>query len=131
MTKYPSSNEVLHAWLRGVNAGRVDDVLALYADEAILLATFSPHAMRTPATRRLYFEQLATRSGLNVSLHEKTLRTQAFAAEIEVLSGIYCFRFEIDAEPFSFEARFSMLVNRAVPQPLFHHHSSQIPRTLT
>jgi hypothetical protein len=46
------------------------------------------------------------------------------------LCGIYCWRFAVDGEPLSFEARFSYFMDTARPRPILHHHSSQIPRML-
>jgi len=37
-----SADATLRAWLRGVNEARVDTVLALYAEDAVLMATFHP-----------------------------------------------------------------------------------------
>jgi hypothetical protein len=125
-----SATAVVHAWMTALNARDLHQVLALYADDAVLLPTFSPHALRTPVDRRRYFEQLTARPGLAVTLHEKTLRVQALGPDLEVASGIYRFQVEIDDEPLVFEARFTFVVAPG-PAPIRHHHSSQIPRTLT
>lgn len=126
-----TAHDVVQSWMSAINARRLDDVLSLYADDAILLPTFSPNAIRTPEARRRYFEQLAARPGLSVSLHEKTLRVQPVVGSIEIASGIYRFHVEIDGEPLVFEARFSFLIDGSQAKPVIHHHSSQIPRTLS
>ncbi|MBX3747211.1 MAG: DUF4440 domain-containing protein [Verrucomicrobiae bacterium] len=128
---YSNAMEVLHAWMGGVNGGQIDDVLGLYADGAVLLPTFSPHAITTEEMRRRYFEQLGARPGLNVSLHQRTVREQPLAGSLRVISGIYCFRMEIDGELLGFEARFSYVVDPGASRPILHHHSSQIPRNLS
>lgn len=115
--------------MAALNARDLAQVLALYAEDAVLLPTFSPHALRTPADRRRYFEQLTVRPGLAVTLHAKTLRVLAIAPDLEVASGIYRFQVEIDDEPLVFEARFTFVVSPG-SAPVRHHHSSQIPRTL-
>jgi hypothetical protein len=126
-----SARDVVHAWMNALNARQIDTVLALYAEDAVLLPTFSPHTLHTAAGRRGYFELLAGRPGFSVSLHERTLRVQSLAAGFEAASGIYRFHVEIDGEPLVFEARFSFLVELDSPKPVRHHHSSQIPRTLS
>jgi hypothetical protein len=126
-----SARDVVYTWMNALNAGRIEEVLGLYAEDAVLLPTFSPHTLHTAAGRRGYFEQLVGRPGFSVSLHERTLRVQGLGAGVEVASGIYRFHVEIDGEPLVFEARFSFLVELGAPHPVRHHHSSQIPRTLS
>jgi len=121
---------VIRRWVALVNEGRARDVAALYSNEALLLPTFSPHALVTDAGRIGYFETLATRQGMQVSMHEKTLRIRSLTDEIKVASGIYRFSFEIDEEPLTFEARFTCVMDMSLEQPIQHHHSSQVPRTL-
>jgi hypothetical protein len=121
---------ILHTWIEAVNAGDLDRVVSLYDADASLVPTFSAKALRTPAEIRRYFEQLASRPGLSVTLHPKTLVSQCFE-RASILSGIYCFRFCIDEEPYNFEARFSLVVRAGGSDaPILHHHSSQIPRQL-
>ena len=126
-----TAQTIVHAWMNAINARGIDDIIALYADDAVLLPTFSPHALRSAEARRTYFEQLAARPGLRVSLHERTLRIQPSGTAFAIASGIYRFELEIDDEPLAFEARFSFVVDQTVARPILHHHSSQIPRTLT
>lgn len=126
-----TADSLVHAWMDALNAGQLERVLALYADDAILLPTFSPHAIRDTQSRRAYFEQLGDRPGFRVTLHEKTLRRQVLAGALEIASGIYRFHVDIDEEPLVFEARFSFVVDCSRAAPILHHHSSQVPRTLS
>jgi len=121
----------LHAWLQAVNSRDLEAILALYAEDAVLLGTFAPQAIRRDADRRHYFTQLAARPGLRVVLHERTVRNQPIGPGAEIVSGIYRWEMEIDDEPLAFEARFTMVVDPGANRPIRHHHSSQIPRTLT
>jgi len=127
---FTTARDVLDTWIESVNTRQLDRVLSLYSTDHILLATFSPHVIRDDAATQQYFVQLASREGLNVRLHERTLTEQVLSDHSSVLSGIYTFSFEIDGEPLSFASRFSFVVDLAEPQPIRHHHSSQIPRTL-
>lgn len=121
---------VVTRWVDLVNSGDVDGVADLYADHAVMLPTFSPHTIHTREQREDYFRTLASRKGLQVSLHDKTLRVRALSEDIKVASGIYRFCFEVDDEPLAFEARFSYTLNVSKPRPIKQHHSSQVPRTL-
>lgn len=104
-------------------------MLSLYAPDSIVLPTSSPHIIRNEARRLEYFARLAERPCLAVSIHEKTF-TSRVAGNHEIASGIYCFHMEIDDEPYAFEARFTFVIDPQSVYPIFHHHSSQIPRTL-
>jgi len=60
-------------WADCVNRGAVDELVALYHAKSVLMPTFSPHAAKNSEQVRAYFEQLASRAGLGVSLHEGTV----------------------------------------------------------
>ncbi len=122
--------EVLQAWIDAVNARDIDTIMGMYSSDHILLATFSPHVIRDDAATLQYFEQLASRQGLTVRLHQRTIQEQVLSAHSSVISGIYTWSFEVDEEPLSFASRFSFVVDLSEAQPIRHHHSSQIPRTL-
>lgn len=122
--------EILKTWLQLVNNADIEKLLALYNKEAILIPTFSNRILNTPEKIRNYFEVLGRREELCVALHEKTVSVQKITENLQSISGIYCWRFAIDEELLSFEARFSYLVDLLAESPILHHHSSQIPRML-
>ena len=128
MIKKP--NDVLKEWIQAVNEGDIAGLLALYDEKAVLIPTFSNRLLSTPEKIREYFNKLCVREDLSIALHEKTLVVQSVNDDIYALCGIYCWRFVIDEELLSFEARFSYLLNLSLPRPIIHHHSSQIPRML-
>lgn len=124
------SLEVLSRWMQAVNEGNVDELLGLYSSQAILIPTFSNRILNTPEKLQEYFEKLASRPDLSIALHEKTLEMQELANDYSSLSGIYNWRFSVDGEILNFEARFSYLIDASNSNPILHHHSSQIPRSL-
>ena len=117
-------------WMKAVNDGNVESLLSLYDNEAVLIPTFSNRLLNTPEKLRDYFEKLGSREELSIALHEKTLIIQELKNQIYSLSGIYNWRFAVDGELLNFEARFSYLIDLSKPNPILHHHSSQIPRML-
>ncbi len=121
---------LLKQWLECVNGGNIEGLLGLYDSEAVLIPTFSNRILNTPDKLREYFEGLASREGLSVTLHEKTVIVQDMTREIFALSGIYNWRFNIEGEGFNFEARFSYLIDLSKTSPILNHHSSQIPHML-
>lgn len=128
MIKNPK--DILEQWMQSVNNGNVEDLLSLYDKDAVLIPTFSNRLLNTPDKLKNYFEKLGSREELSIALHEKTLLIQELKNEIYSLSGIYNWRFAVDGELLNFEARFSYLIDLSKPNPILHHHSSQIPRTL-
>lgn len=128
MSKKPE--DVLREWMLLVNKRDSDRILALYDESAVLIPTFSNRLLTKPRDIRDYFERLCGREGLSLTLHEKTLLVQPMKDDVCSLCGIYCWRFAIDGELLNFEARFSYLLNLALPKPILLHHSSQIPRML-
>lgn len=122
--------EILNAWMQAVNAADVETLLALYDPQAVLIPTFSNRILNSPEKLRDYFEKLGSRPDLSIALHEKTLIVQELGNQQFALGGIYNWRFAVDGEVLNFEARFSYLMDLSRPNPIVHHHSSQIPRTL-
>jgi len=122
--------EVLKKWIHAVNEGDVESLVDLYDDSAVFIPTFSSRILRTSEGIRDYFTKLATREELSLALHDKTLAIQTVHDGIFIISGIYCWRFAIDGEMLSFEARFNYMLDLNLERPILQHHSSQIPRVL-
>ena len=116
---------VLDAWLSGVNAGRLDEVVALYDDSAILLPTFSKNMLSDHQSIADYFKGLSKRGSVSVTLLDNTLSTQALGDSLEAVAGFYDWHF-ID-EDILVKARFTYLTDSEKPSPILHHHSSLLP----
>ena len=122
--------DVLKSWMTAINRGDVESILSLYDEAAVFIPTFSSRLINPRERLQEYFETLASREELSIALHEKTLIVQSLQNDLHALFGIYCWRFAVDGELLSFEARFSYIVDLKLPRPIIHHHSSQIPRVL-
>ena len=118
-------------WANSINAGELEKVIGLYNKYFTLMPTFSPHSVNNLASLTDYFTQLGSRKGINVALHENTVSCQHTGANAYVLTGIYSFGFEVDGTLLTFPSRFTFVLNLDEEQPILHHHSSQIPRTLS
>ena len=121
---------VLKDWMQAINTGDLEALLALYDDQAVLIPTFSNRLLSKPDAIRDYFTKICGREELSIALHEKTLNVQSITGDIHAMNGIYCWRFAVDDELLSFEARFSYMLDMGRSKPVLHHHSSQIPRML-
>jgi len=127
---YENPRQVLTLWFDAVNTGDLQQVASLYAEDAIVLPTFSNKCLHSSEDRAEYFEKLAKHKELNVVLHEATLVVQPLSTNVYSMSGIYCWHFDVEEEMLSFEARFTFTVDPSRSEPILHHHSSQIPRML-
>lgn len=125
-----TAENVLKLWMDAVNTGDLEALLALYSGSAALIPTFSNRLLNQPEKIRDYFEKLASREDLSIALHEKTLITQTIREKVVSMCGIYCWRFSVDDQLLSFEARFSYILDLDAEKPIIQHHSSQIPRVL-
>ncbi|MBM3423814.1 MAG: nuclear transport factor 2 family protein [Chlorobi bacterium] len=128
---FTNPEEVVFQWVSRVCHGKPADIASLYDERAVLIPTFSPHTVNSPEAIMGYFEQLATRKGVGVKLHDKSLRTQSMNDTIHTLSGVYSFEFEVDQVLLSFPSRFTFVVDLSREKPILHHHSSQVPRNLS
>ncbi len=127
---YDNPTEALDHWVSLVNQLAVDDLLALYHDDAVLLPTFSDELLTDKEGIRGYFEELATQQEVEVSVEESSVVTQSFPGGLHSLSGIYRWRFKKSDDALIFEARFTFTLDLSHPSPILHHHSSQLPRKL-
>ena len=80
---------------------------------------------------RQYFEGLAAKKGLQVRVHEKNLETLQIEKHRYVVSGSYDFSFEVDVALRTFPSRFTFVIDLGQEFPILHHHSSQIPSSLS
>lgn len=122
--------EVVASWMSHINKRNMEGLVALYDARAIMIPTFSNRLLNTPEKIRKYFANLIDREELSIALHENTLSVQPVQGDLYTACGIYCWRFAVEGELLSFEARFSFFLNLASDAPILQHHSSQIPRTL-
>lgn len=126
-----TGQEILERWLKAVNDGNVDMLVDFYAPGATLFPTFSPHAIADPQAIRGYFEALASRPSLSVSLYRSRLYQHELPGGLVVLAGVYAFKFEVDEDLLTFPSRFTLVLDPAADHPIRHHHSAQVPRTLS
>ena len=122
--------QVVASWMSHINKRNLESLVDLYDPNAIMIPTFSNRLLNTPDKIRKYFSNLCDREELSIALHENTLTVQPVQDALYTVCGIYCWRFAVEGEMLSFEARFSFFLNLATEHPILQHHSSQIPRSL-
>ena len=122
---------ILERWMEYVNRLEIDNVVGLYDKGSTLLPTFSPYSLSTSRHKKEYFTRLSTKKNIHVSIHGKTLRRHEIGGGRFVLMGTYSFSYSVDDVNLTFPSRFTFVVDVSKERPILHHHSSQIPRTLS
>ena len=125
------ARQILDTWIARVRANDLDGVVGMYGEGSVLLPTFSPHRINSDAGLRDYYAALFGRDGLQVDVHEASLRVLPTGGTVSTLVGIYSFSFVVDDDRLTFPSRFTFVVDTEADAPILHHHSSQVPRTLS
>ena len=117
--------EAMEDWERGFSSSAIDNILALYAEDACLWGTLSPVQRTGPAAIRDYFEQAFVYQNRKVIFNSSNIRCYG---DMAVSSGAYTFSFDRDGEKQVIPSRFSILYARRDEKWLIvEHHSSVMP----
>ena len=116
-------------WNEFVNAGDVDSICSLYAEDARLLATFASNPIDEHSGVRGYFEGFTARPGAGVKFDQKGALRQPVAEHCYLYTGTYCFFHGEGDDKQSFPARYTFLVCEKDHPQILHHHSSLIPNS--
>ena len=114
-------------WVNAVNSGDIQSVLALYAEQATLLPTFSSKIIANAEGLASYFAHLASKPGLSVSLDEASIFCDSVGKDSYIIGGFYSFNYEANGTTEYNPSRFTFVVDLSKDRPLLHHHSSEVP----
>ena len=115
-------------WIEAVTGGDPDAVLGLYAEDAVLMATFSPAPRAKPQELREYFIHFTALPGLRASTSEAITRIYG---DVATHDGLYTFTYRKDGEVAEVPARFSFIFRKRDDRWLIAgHHSSQVPPSI-
>lgn len=92
----PYALHFLNDWVANLGGGHLDDLLAMYEDEAVLLPTFGSEILRGQEALRGYFTALMENPNLSVHIEDEQINQNAHD-EHRVLSGDYEFSWGTDA----------------------------------
>ncbi|MEX0323433.1 MAG: nuclear transport factor 2 family protein [Puniceicoccaceae bacterium] len=127
--KFENSQKVLQAWLDAVHSGDLEAVGAMYADDAVLIPTFSRKYRTCCDSRRDYFSHVSTKPGLRVEVLDESVTEQRLGNSLYVLGGLYnWFNDSAEGEQVVL-ARFTYVIDLESDGPIVHHHSSECPAT--
>ena len=121
----------MNQWIDAVTCGMSDApdrVLALYAPEAVLWATFSPHIRTTHEQIRDYFVHFTVLSNLKVTVIDPRIRIYG---DVAINSGAYTFQYEKEGEIHTVPGRYSLTyVRKPEGWLIVDHHSSLVPEPM-
>ena len=120
-----AARAALIAWAKAVSSGNVEDVLALYADDAILVPTMSDDVGGHEDERREYFQRFLANPGLRCRIDSLRKRISHKLGTV-VVGGHYTFTFLRDGTQAVVPARFLFTFEEVDGRWLITgHHSSQ------
>ncbi len=125
MGNIEGAQATLVRWRAAVATGRVDNVMALYASDAILVPTLSNEIIVTQDGRRNYFEFFLSDGGPTCTVDREELRINHKNGTVAI-GGIYTFCFRRSAGEESIPARFLFNFEEIDARWLITgHHSSR------
>ena len=116
----------LQRWVEALGSGKGEaPIAALYAPDAMLLSTFDPKPLETPAAIAAYFQQLTQNPNLKATVQTEKIQTFADGGAD---SGLYTFSYTKDGKEVRVPARFTFVFHRTPAGWLIvSHHSSVVP----
>jgi len=117
----------MNAWASAFAGGRIETLLALYADDAVLWGTLSPIRRDTPEGIRDYFEPVFRCTNRRAEIRSSRVRIYENTA---INTGSYTVSWHGDDGPVNIEARYSFTyIKRCGRWQIVDHHSSAMPAT--
>lgn len=123
-----SAKNALNAWIAAIESRNTENVLKLYDDDAVLLATFAKEPITNQEARKKYFDGLLKKKGLKVKVNE--LYTDR-DGDIATANGIYTFSFVEGGKTVNVPARFTFVFEHEAEDDMWEiesHHSSLLPK---
>lgn len=122
-----AARATLYRWAAVVSAGDLEELLALYASDAILVPSISDRIHGLEADRRLYFEGFFERQNLHCRIESFKKRASNQLGTV-VVGGIYVFTFDTEegaqeTVPARFIFTFEHIEDRWL---ITGHHSSRL-----
>jgi uncharacterized protein (TIGR02246 family) len=124
----PASKETIaalfHDWNKALQSGKAEEVLKLYAPDAILLPTVSNKVRHNHEEIKDYFLTLLA-SKPSVKMDEQNIR---IFGPMAINSGVYTIKLTRDGKPAEIPARFTFVYQRQGDRwVIVEHHSSAMP----
>jgi len=120
------ARDALFRWADMISSGRVDDVLGLYASDAILVPTLSNEIGAAEEERRRYFEFFLSGGNPRCTINRHKSRVSRKLGTV-VIGGLYSFCFQRNIGDETVAARFLFTFEEIDARWLITgHHSSRL-----
>ena len=119
--KKPLEYPVVTAWMENINNHRLENILKMYDDDAVLLPTLSDEIRDTKTKIEDYFTHFLKRENLHVEMENCIIHEYG---EVRLKMGVYQFSWQENFEPQKVRARFTFAVKNG---KIIEHHSSLMP----
>ena len=121
-----SAENALNAWIAAMESRNTDNVLKLYDEDAVLLATFAKKPITTQEARKKYFDGLLANKNLKIKVTE--LHTDR-DGDIATANGHYIFSYTKAGKIVKVPARFTFVFEEESDGwEIESHHSSVLPK---
>ena len=120
-----NAHQVIKQWEDCLNSGELENIVNLYADDAVLWGTFSKIIRDKSDLIQEYFKGLFQKQELQVNFG--TIHSRVYE-DTHIFSGMYEFSY-MDEKLISHPARFTFVIckNESGNFEIVEHHSSLIP----
>jgi hypothetical protein len=123
-----SAENALNKWVAAMESRNTSNVVGLYDDDAVLIATFAKKPIINQKDRTKYFDDLLKHHNLKVKVTE--LYTDR-DGDIAMANGLYTFSFKENGKTVEVPARFTFVFEHEADEDRWEiesHHSSLLPK---
>lgn len=113
-------------WRDALASGKPENIVKLYAEDAMLLATLAKDPIDNQKDRAEYFTGLMKKPALKATVNQEHIRI--LDEDDAVVSGVYTFSFKEGDKVVEVPARYSFVLEKTEGKwMIVEHHSSKVP----
>ncbi len=125
-----AARAALFNWAEVISRGNIEELLSLYAADAILVPTLSNEIGDREEERRRYFENFLMNENLRCTINARMKRASRKLGTV-VIGGLYTFEFSRDGQEHCVPARFLFTFEEIDGRWLITgHHSSRLSEAI-
>lgn len=118
--------QAFSAWRTALSGKNPEEIVKLYSDDSVLLATLAKKPLTDQKSKMAYFTKLMEKPDLSVKVDEEHFRI--LDQNNAVISGLYTFSYEEAGKNVNIPARFTFVYkNIDGAWMIVEHHSSKVP----
>lgn len=114
-------------WRSALSSGKAENVVKLYDEDAVLLATLANEPITDQKARTAYFTNLTAKPKLSATVNKEFVKL--LDDNSAIISGVYTFSFEDAGKTVQIPARYSFVYEKEHGKwMIVQHHSSKMPQ---